>query len=235
MKAMKLFAGFSSYLVVALSAHAQTSFQNLNFESGNLSNPTGMYNEVPITQALPGWNGSIGGVAVTEVWADGNSLGTATICVESPGTENGIGPIDGNYSVFLQAFDSSQGNVSLWQAGTIPANSRSLEFSLFSVYPTANFAVSFAGNSLSPVVVSSGESQDGLPYAVYGVNIATYAGQAGQLEFTALDNNGVNPGNIELDDITFSTTAVTTEPNTLALAVMGGLALAARRWRKMRL
>jgi hypothetical protein len=36
----------------------------------------------------------------------------------------------------------------------------------------------------------------------------------------------------ELDDITFSTTTVMPEPNTLALAVMGGLALIARRWCK---
>jgi hypothetical protein len=36
---------------------------------------------------------------------------------------------------------------------------------------------------------------------------------------------------LELDDITFSTTAVVPEPSVLALMVMGGLAFGARRWR----
>lgn len=39
---------------------------------------------------------------------------------------------------------------------------------------------------------------------------------------------------VELDDITFSTTTVTPEPNTLALAVTGALALAVGRWRANR-
>ena len=99
--------------------------------------------------------------------------------------------------------------------------------------PTAVFSVTFDGNSLSPGVLSSGESAFGQYYLVYGANIASYAGQTGPLEFTSIfTDQGVSA--TEFDDITFSTAAVTPEPNTLALAVMGGLALAARRWRAKR-
>jgi len=64
------------------------------------------------------------------------------------------------------------------------------------------------------------------PLYVYGVNIAQYAGQTGQLEFTALDNNP--PGQIELDDINFSTQTVP-EPSPLALTGVGTLAFALYR------
>jgi len=74
-----------------------------------------------------------------------------------------------------------------------------------------------------------GESAGGMPVNEYGVNIAAYAGQTGQLEFTSVFNNQ-GASWTEFDDITFSPTAVP-EPGTLALILMGGLALAARRWR----
>ena len=230
MKTTKIISTFTSLQLAALTALAQGSFQNLDFESANLSNPSGMYNEVPIANALPGWNGSIGGVPVSHVWADGDSAGTATIDVLGPGW-NTVNPgiIDGNYTVYLQAFNTGQGNVSLWQTGTIPANAESLQFSAWQ-FPSANqaFSVSFAGNSLSPVLLSSGQNPSGQTYDVYGVNIAPYAGQTGQIEFTSLAGNG--EAGLELDDITFSQNAIP-EPGTLALFVMGGLAFGVRRWR----
>jgi len=148
------------------------------------------------------------------------------------------GIIDGNETVMLQAGGSSPlsagGDASISQYGQIPATALSLQFKAWSMLPNATLAVSFQGNSLSPVLLSSGQSPSGQPYDVYGVDISAYARHTGELEFTdVFDDQGLN--GIELDDITFSTAAVTPEPNTLALAVMGGLALAARRWRKMRL
>ncbi len=226
------FAAFSAVLLAVLSSQAQGPFENLNFESATLDPiPSGQYGgEVPIGAALPGWSASIGGVAVTQVLQNDYTLGAASIDIFGPNwnqTEPGI--IGGNYTVFLQAFNTGQGNVSIWQTGTVPANTESLQFSAWSHFGgSASFSVSFAGDSLSPVVLSSGESPSGQPYTVYGVNIAPYAGQTGQLEFTSLAGG---PDWNEFDDITFSPTAVTPEPGTLALVVMGGLALAARRWR----
>ena len=144
---------------------------------------------------MPGWNASIGGVSITQVVQNNYTGGAASVDIFGPNwTLLGPGIIGGNYTVYLQAFSSSQGNVSLWQNGTIPANAASLEFSAWSQYNPAYFLVSFAGNNLSPVMLSSGTAPSGQPYDVFGVNIAPYAGQTGQLQFTALDNNP--PGNI---------------------------------------
>ncbi len=87
--------------------------------------------------------------------------------------------------------------------------------------------MSFDGNTLSPVVLSSGQTAAGQPYTVYGVNIALYAGQTGQLEFTAGFNNS-GPSWTELDDIMFSPTTVP-EPSPLALTGIGGLLFALYR------
>jgi hypothetical protein len=229
MKTSELFLYLSSGLLTLLSAQAQGNFQNLNFELANLLNPSGIYNEVPISSTLPAWSASIGGVPVTEVWANDYSGGTATIDVFGP-SWNLVDPgvIDGNYTVYLQAFNIGQGNVSLWQNGTIPANAASLQFSAWQ-FPSANqaFSVSFAGNNLSPVLLTSGQNPSGQTYDVYAVNIAPYAGQTGQIEFTSLAGNG--EAGLELDDITFSTIP---EPGTLALLFMGGMAFGVRSWRK---
>jgi hypothetical protein len=125
-------------------------------------------------------------------------------------------------------------NASISQSGTIPANAMSLEFKAWSMLPDATLSVSFAGNSLSPVALSSGAGPSGQGYTLYGADISAYAGQTGQLQFTdVFSDQGLN--GIELDDITFSTNVVAVpEPNTLALILMGGLALAARCWRAKR-
>jgi hypothetical protein len=207
---------------------ARQAFQNLDFESGSTSGAVNF--QVPITQALPGWGVSINGSPAAQVIVNAVSTGAASVDLLSPGEQTGVGAgvIDGNYTVFLQAFNPAQGDVSLYQTGTVPANAQSLQFRAWDVNPGAGLAVSLGGNSLSPLLLSTGQSPAGQPYNVYGVNIGSYAGQTTQVEFTALDNNP--PGWIELDDITFSPTA-TPEPSTLALLLTGGGVLAVRRWR----
>jgi hypothetical protein len=237
---------FSSLLVARCvnpeNADAQTNFQNLDFESASFSNPISGpiagADYQPVGLGLPGWNASIGGNPVTEVLQNDYTLGEASVDILGPGWGSGPygiptdpGIIDGNYTVFLQAFNQAQGNVSLFQTATIPADALSLQFKAWVMLPYSSFSVSFDGNSLSPVALSSGQSPSGQSYEVYGANLGSYAGETGPLEFTANANdNGASW--MELDDINFSTTTVTPEPNTLALAVMGGLALAARRWHK---
>jgi len=104
----------------------------------------------------------------------------------------------------------------------------SLEFEAWSMIANATLSVSFAGNSLSPVGLSSGVSPSGQSYTLYGADISAYAGQSGQLQFTDVySGQGLN--GIELDDITFSTIP---EPSTLALLFMGGMAFGVRSWRK---
>jgi len=212
-----------------LSAHAQGTFQNLNFEqanpvsAGDPDNP----NAVTPASALPGWSGSIDGTPVTEVLFNDITIGAASIDILGPGWNfNNPGIIDGNYTVFLQTFISSEGEVSLSQNGTVPANAESLQFSAWSQYSPANLSVSFAGNNLSLVALSAGTSASGQPYTVYGASLAPYAGQTGQLDFTAFA--ATQPGQIELDDISFSTQAVP-EPSPFVLSGIGGLLFALYR------
>jgi hypothetical protein len=65
-------------------------------------------------------------------------------------------------------------------------------------------------------------------YTLYGANISAWANDTEPLTFTAMqDNTALN--NWEIDDISFSTNAVSPEPNILALTAIGGLLFGARK------
>jgi hypothetical protein len=215
------------------SAKAQETFTNLNFESANLpAIPAGQTgSSVAITAALPGWSASIGGVQDTQVLQNNYDLGTPSVDIFGPNwTSVDPGIIQGNYTVFLQASIQPY-DVSLWQNGTIPANAETLQFSAWEWLPArTSFNVSFDGNTLSPVVLSSGQTATGQPYTTYGVNIAAYENETGKLEFTAVANNN-GPSWTELDHISFSTNVVASpEPSMVALTAIGGLLFGARKW-----
>ena len=218
----------------ALSSQAQT-FQNLDFESATLSptplNEDGVY--VPVGSALPGWAAYLGSVQQTQVLQNGYDSGTASIDIfgpnyytagaQRPGNQ---GTIDGNYTVFLQSGGNPVGNglgplisASIAQTGLVPLGDQSLEFEAWDWLPsTTTLGVLFNGNSLSPTVIGSGPN-----YTLYGVDVTPYEGQIGTLEFSALPTNPNGPSWIELDDISFSPTAITPEPSTVALTAIGGL------------
>jgi hypothetical protein len=60
-------------------------------------------------------------------------------------------------------------------------------------------------------------------YTIYGANISAWADQTEQLTFSA------SLGNIAIDDISFSPTAVIPEPSPLVLSGIGGLLFALYR------
>ena len=208
---------------------SQGTFQNLDFESANVpaSGPEPYGTFVPIGSALPGWTAYLGTVQVTQVGYNSPANSTASITLIGPtwnssdaSTYLGVGVIDGNYSLDLQTGANPLSpepeliNASIAQNGTVPASAESLQFEARETTP---LTVTFNGNVLSPVVLSSGVSADGMAYNLYGANISAWAGQTGELEFTAdqLDENFV-----VLDDIAFSTNSVAPEPTTLALMLM---------------
>jgi len=223
----KSIAAFLMVFISVLSAQAQGTFYNLNFESANLTPiPAGQYGgDVPISSALPNWSASISGVPVTQVLQNNYTLGAASIDILGP-SWNQINPgiIDGNYTVFLQS--NPVDSASIFQSGTIQANAESLEFESADILGTGSLTVSFAGNTLSPVLLSSGISPSGQPYDLYGANIAPYANHMGELEFTVPTTS---PYYVELDDISFSQTVVP-EPSIVALTAIGGLFFGARKW-----
>jgi hypothetical protein len=178
---------------------------------------------------LPGWSGEIGDTAVTQVLENSFTLGSPSIDILGPGWNQAPYIIDGSYSVLLQAglsFGVTPATASLWQDGTIPANAESIEFKAWDTSDNGVTppTVTFAGKTLSLFVLSSTTAPSGYAYDVYGANIAPYAGQTGQLEFTAPLYYS-----IELDDISFSPTSVIPEPSPVALAGIGGVLIAVYR------
>jgi hypothetical protein len=118
--------------------------------------------------------------------------------------------------VYLEGASGTFGNnpttASIGQTGTIPNTAQSLTFYLGDLY--GNFQVSFNGQPLSFMSISNT-----LNYTIYGADISSYAGQTGQLLFTA-------PLQIDaiLDNIQFSSLPIP-EPAEFALAVLGALLL----------
>jgi hypothetical protein len=224
-----------SFLLFAISGGAQSAFQNLDFESATVagSGPEPYPNFVPIGTALPGWTAYLGSQQVTQVGYNAPANSTASITVIGPtwASSAGFGIIDGNYSVDLQTGANPLGqtppteNASIEQNATVPSFANSLQFEALELTP---LSVSFNGNTLAPVALSSALGSDGVHYTLYGANISAWAGQSGQLDFTAVFNGSYNYD--LLDDISFSQTAVAPEPSPLVLYAIGGLLLCARRW-----
>ena len=240
MKSTCIFPFSLGLLLVAFAqtARGQTSFQNLDFESASLGpSPPGL-NFVPISAALPGWTGYFGAGPATQVLQNDYTLGEASIDILGPNwpTTYGVGTIAGSFTVMIQAggdpTNSSIGvNASIAQSGTIPANTESLQFQASELFGGNNFSVSFAGNSLSPILFSSGQSPSGQPYNVYGVDVSAFAVQTGQFEFTSIFNP--SDPSLLLDNISFSPTPVP-EPAVTALLVTGGFILGFNHWRVRR-
>jgi hypothetical protein len=209
--------------------HGQGTFQNLNFESATLSSvpPGEGGGDVSISAALPGWTGYLGGVQTARVFQNEVSLGASSIDILGPQWNKAPGIIDGNYSVYLQPGDNGT-TTSIAQSGTIPSGTQTLIFDAWQPPLATPFSVSFSGDTLSPLVLFSGQSPSGQAYDVYGANVASFAGQTGQLEFTVFPNNY---NSLLLDDISFSSQAIP-EPNPIVLTGIGGLIFA---WYRLRL
>jgi len=195
-------------------------FQNLDFESANLSPvPPGQFGGfVSITNALPGWSGYLGLNQVTSVWQNDLSLGAASIDILGPDW-NLSGIIDGQFTVVLQpGLDPfGSGNIvsaSISQTGLVPISTESLLFKAQPNSGATSLLVSLGGQNISFSAISTGPN-----YTQYGGNISAFAGQTEQLTFTAVANAG-NFWNI--NDIQFSPSSVP-EPSVLGLFVLGGL------------
>jgi hypothetical protein len=87
-------------------------------------------------------------------------------------------PLQGNYSALLEGSSpTADTTASLGQTGTIPSTAESM---VFWANISGSLDVSFDGQALSLVDVSNAVN-----YTVYAANISPFAGQTGQLLFTA--------------------------------------------------
>lgn len=225
MKAAKLIPIVAIFLLAA-NAHAQGTFQNLDFEQANpvSTGNTQMPNSVTAASAFPFWTVTIGGVQQTQVEYNDGSLGApAVVLLGPPPPTPPLPVIDGNYSVLLTgSFPASIPAIS--QTGLIPSGTESL---LFEVQPGAGVngtLIVMVGTQTVPIsAVGTGAN-----YTLYGANISAWAGDTEQLTFEASQSVSAGLNNWVVDDISFSPEAVA-EPTALALTGIGGLLFALYR------
>lgn len=185
---------------------------------------------VPISEAIPDWTGYFGTNQETSVLYNGLDIGSVAIALlDTNSPVAGLIP-GNNYTVVLQAGESDSGFVSasIAQTGLIPSTAESILFEA-SIRYAAGWQVTVAGQNVPVTEISTINSD----FGVYAGNISAFAGQDAQLEFTALSGSGPTV-NLYLDAISFSTSPIP-EPSGLALAALGGLCFAWRRWRKQSL
>ncbi|HWY30313.1 MAG TPA: hypothetical protein VNX46_06150, partial [Candidatus Acidoferrum sp.] len=188
-------------------------FVNLDFENPLLP-LTPVYFEVPASDGIPGWTAYVGGNQVNQIVYNTRPLDAAEVTLQGPGSSI-LTPIECNYTVELYGssrFEPPQ-SAAIGQTGQIPANARSLTFWGYSP------DVSFGGQALSLVLLGTTPNYD-----IYGADISSFAGQTGQLLFTAQPQSlGI------IDNIQFSASPVP-EPNSLGWFALGGLFVAWRHW-----
>jgi hypothetical protein len=222
----KLISTISTAALLSLAepSFAQ-GFTNLNFENAIIQTNLGTTFYVDPAKAIPGWTAYLNGNAQSVIGYDTVSLGGAAVFLEDSNAPGGGGPlpIQGSYSVYLEGASTTSGSdpttASIGQTGTIPNTAQSLTFYLGDLYGT--FQVSFNGQPLSFTGISNT-----LNYTIWGADVSAYAGQTGQLLFSAqIRSDAV------LDNIQFSSLPVP-EPSEFVLAALGGLFLGFSRRRR---
>jgi hypothetical protein len=192
-------------LALPSAVWGQGAFRNLDFEQATPTPPS----------ILPDWILYSGTIGYNTVGIGGSAI----TLHDSMSTH--FQPLQGNYSVLLQG---SQANAptsaAIGQTGQIPAGSLSLRFWVF---PASNLQVTFAGQVIPIYSLSSTANHD-----VYGGDISMFAGQTGELRFTA------NAGTAGFFDNIFFSTQQIPEPSALGLFGLGALIVASKMRRLLR-
>jgi hypothetical protein len=206
----KVFLTIILLLATKQYAFAQGSFVNLDFEQATIVAGSGGLGVVA-SNAIPGWTAYTYGTPQTVIAYDTISLGGALVSIHDT---NGFEPIlQGRYSLLLQgqfASTSTNDTAAIAQTGHIPTTVQSLTF--FGVL--GSFQTTFNGQVIPLIAIGSGAN-----YTIYGGDISSFAGQTGELRFTALNN-----GRGLIDNIQFSSQPIP-EPSSWALFGVGALLL----------
>ena len=190
-------------LAICQNAWAQ-GFANLDFESAR-----SVFNgyQLSVTDAFPSWT-----VVAPFVAHDDISLSGGSISIFDTNPPPSMMPIQGKYFVELVGSgpNPNYGPISLGQIGQIPVGTQSVSYWGID----EGMQITFAGQPLT--FVETGSTAN---YSIYAAEISAYAGQTGQLLFTASPGSGGF-----LDNIQFSSSPIP-EPSELTLAVLGALLL----------
>ncbi len=195
-------------------------FVNLDFEAANVAAyPPG---SVPRTLGIPGWAAYISGTPQTTILYNNATLGEASVSLQGVG--GAFQTVQGQFSVVLQAtfFAPDTNSAAIGQTATVPASTQSLIFwGDTSLSRAANdMDVTFNGEVIPYLPIGSGSH-----YTIYGANFAPFAGQFGELRFTAFNNTYA-----AVDNIQFSALPVP-EPARIAFAGLVAAMLVVRRWK----
>ena len=203
-------------LAFCLNGWAQ-AFTNLDFEHPILPLVPVFGGVVPTGKAIPGWTAYLNGNPQSWIAFDGVTLGGAMVSLQDTNATFEGTVIQGNYSVLLLSSTAgTQTSASIGQTGTIPITAETLSFWGQNV---GGMLITFNGQPLSFMAISNT-----LNYTtIYGADISTYAGQTGQLLFTALISSSFSTGG-DIDNIQFSSIPIP-EPSAFAVAVLGALTL----------
>jgi len=232
----RVFRFFLAILLVALSAtltpvRSQSMFQNLDFESVVLPSPIPLP-FMPTSNALPGWAASPYGmsgpvVQTGSVLYNSQELDASAVGVWGPG--GAYQSLQGSYSVRLAGSTdgANPASASISQLGQIPGDALSL---VFYSKPVTNIPGAFDGEPVFEVMFSGqtipliqiGSRGD---YNIMSGDISGFAGQTGELSFTALRNHVGWLDNIQ----------IVPEPTSLSLFSAGVLLVGWRGFRKRRL
>ena len=221
MKLLRI-ACFVAVSIAFLRNVSGQGFVNLDFEAANLSAYGAGPAAVPATNAIPGWTAYLGGIPQTDILLNSEALADPAVSIQ--GTNGSFyPPMQRNYFILLQGSfqEISPRTAAIGQTGLIPATVQSMSFwadtSLNGM--SNNLQVTFNGSTIPYFAIGTGTG-----YSIYGANISGFAGQTGQLLFTAgYDTYAA------LDNIQFSSLAIP-EPSALSLFIICIFPLC---WRKM--
>ena len=196
-------------------------FVNLNYENATITTVSFPGGD-RYTATIPGWSVN----TPNNINGDPNSIGYNDISLSAPAvnmegtnfTFPSLRAIQGNYSIFLQGGStaSNTNGATISQTGQIALVSQTL------TYWGSALQASFNGQVLSFIAISNAPN-----FTVWAANITAFAGQTGQLSFTAPWQTSSL-----LDNIQFSSSPIP-EPNALSLSALGGLFLGWRALKKL--
>jgi hypothetical protein len=228
-RAMILVAISISCLGVAVKDTLATPFQNLDFESANITHAPPY--SFPISQALPHWSAVVCGTTWNSIWYDNMALDGAGVSIHDGLGAIGPDPLWGQYSVLLQTPSYFAGQpptltTYISQTATVPEDANSFWcFADYTSDPDMSYSHLFVSlNGVEIPMMSSGNTYRGA--------ITAYAGQEVELRIGMIsDNSAYHPINLLIDHLFFADVIVP-EPSTIVLlctAMFGLLCYGLRR------